>query len=167
MTDAISSVSSSSVSSTSSNSSSSENSTLKKLKEQLQALGVDVSNITTVAQAQQKLSEVQNSQSGSKKPQGNSSMDTIITNVKSLASKIGVELSDNDKPDDMMDKISTKISELTASAGTDETKKSEASAYETEYKTLNDELNQAKSAMNMTGATALGNYNKAALGLAA
>lgn len=166
MTDAISSVSSSSAAST--NSSSSSTSKISEdTKKKLQALGLDPDDYSSEAAAQSAITQAQQKQQSQQTPQSNSSMDSIVTNVKSLASKMGAEIGNNDTPDDMLDKISTKISELTASAGTDESKKSEASVYQSEYDTLKGELDQAKAAMNMTGATALGNYNKAALNLAA
>jgi len=162
MTNSISSTSSVSSSSAVS-STSSDNSTLKKLKEQLQALGVDTSNITTVAQAQEKLKEVQSSSnSGSqKKPSQNNA---LSSSINSLALKVGVSVASGEKPDDTLSKISSKISSLRSEAGDDQTKLAKAEGYQTEYDSIQNQINSLKSQMagSMQG---LSNYNKASLGL--
>lgn len=166
MTDAISSISSSSAAS-------SNVSTAAKLsedtKKKLEALGLDPAKYTSEAAAQAAIASAQQAQQAQQpqgQPQGgNTSMETIETNVKALAAKMGVNVGNNDKIDDIFDNISAKISELKASAGTDETKKSEVSGYEAEYATLSGEYAQASATQNMTGASALASYNKAALGL--
>lgn len=164
MTSAISSISSVSVASSSSASSSSA--LTEDTKKKLEALGIDTSNIKTETEGQQKLKEAQAAQaSAQQKPQSNTSMEIVEDNAKSLASKIGAVVGNDDKIDDIFDKISTKISDLKASAGNDETKKSAAEAFDSEYNTLYSEYNRVLSSMKMTGATALGNYNKVALGI--
>lgn len=169
MTDAIGSVSSNSVASSSSNSSSAAKIS-DETKKKLEALGLDPSKYTSEAAAQAAITEAQQkaqqAQQAQAKPQSNgTSMETIEDSVKNLASKMGVPVGNNDKVDDILGNLSDKISELKTSAGTDETKKAEATAYDNEYFTLNSEYTQATAAQNMTGATAVAGYNKAALGL--
>lgn len=168
MTDAISSVSGSSSSSASSTSSVLSNETKSKLK----ALGLDPADYTSESAAKsaiaeataKKAQEAQQTQSQSK-PQRSGVLETVETNTKELASKMGISISTEDKLADIFDKISTKIDELQASAGTDASKKTDASGYKSEYSILYSEYSQATATQNMTGASALASYNKAALGL--
>jgi len=165
MTDAISSVSSSSSSKTSSTSSVLSNDTKAKLK----ALGLDPTKYTSESAAQEAITEAQEKQqqkTAAPKSDG-SSFTTIKTEVQDLAAKIGITVGTNDKTSDILTKISDQITELKSAAGTDSSKLSAASAYESQYTTISSELSQLESAKNMTGASALANYNKAALGLAA
>ena len=168
MTDAISSVSSNSAASSSSNSSSAAKIS-DETKKKLEALGLDPSKYTSEAAAQAAITEAQQAQQAQQaqaQPKNSgTSMETIEDSVKNLASKMGVPVGNNDKVDDILGNLSDKISELKTSAGTDETKKTEATAYDNEYFTLNAEYTQATAAQNMTGATAVAVYNKAALGL--
>lgn len=163
MTDAISSINSSSVSSTSSSSSSAVK---EETKKKLKALGLDPSKYTTETQAQAALTQAQEAQAAKQqKPTQGTSEDTIKDEISSLAANIGVSVGTNDKIDDIMDKVSAKIDELTSHAGTDSTKKSEADNYQKQYTTIANEYAQMQAAKNMTGATAMANYAKFALGL--
>lgn len=158
----VSSIGSSSSSSTSSSTQSQlSEDTIKKLKE----LGLDPTQYKTEAQAQAAISSAQQA---TQKPQnGANSYDTIKTEVTDLASQMGVEVGNNDKLDDILDKISTQINVLQASAGDDTEKLADVNNYQSEYAQISSELSQLEAARNMKGASALANYNKAALGLAA
>jgi hypothetical protein len=164
MTVAISSVSSSSVASTNNNSSSTALS--DDTKNKLQALGLDPSKYTTEAQAQAAITQAQaqqqSQQSGTQKS-GSSSFSTIKTEVQDLASKMGISVGSNDKMKDILGKISDKMSELQSTAGTDPTKLSELNGYQSQYTSISSELSQLEASRNMTGATALADYNKATL----
>ncbi len=167
MSDAISSVSSSSVASSSSSTSKLSESTKKKLE----ALGLDPTKYTSEAAAQaaitsaQKAQQAQQTQAQGQPQDDSSSIDTIETNVKSLAANMGLSVGNDDEIDDIFDNISNKISELQSAAGTDETKKAELSSFQSQYSALSSEYAQAMATKNMTGASALASYNKASLGL--
>lgn len=165
MTDAISSISSNASSSLSASSSSSGKLT-DETKKKLEALGIDTANVKTEAEGQAKLKEAHAAQAH-QKPKGASPMASIEDGAKALASEMGVSVGSKDKLTDIFDNITAKLSELKASAGDDENKKAEVSNYENQYNTLYNEYSQMAAARNMTGASALANYNKAALGLAA
>ena len=164
MTDAISAVSSNTP--TSSNTAATLSDDTKK---QLQALGLDPSKYTSEAAAQQAITQAQSQQQeqGAQKSGGSSSFASMKSEVQDLASKMGVEVGNNDKIDDILSNISSKIDSLQANAGTDPTKLSDVNGYQAQYSTISAELSQMQAARNMTGASALANYNKAALGLAA
>lgn len=161
--DAVSSVSTSSLSSTSSSSSALSDDTKKKLE----ALGLDPTKYTTEAQAQAAITAAQEKQAQQSQQGGSNSYESIKTEVNSLASTMGIEVGSNDKLEDILDKISTQITTLQASAGTDATKLADVNNYQAQYTTITSELSKIEAAKNMTGASALANYNKAALGLAA
>lgn len=166
MTDAISSVSS--TSSASSASASSSTAISDDTKKKLLALGLDPSKYTTESQAEEAITEAQAKQQPQQaQKSGSSSFATIKTEVQELASKMGLNVGTNDKTSDILSKISDEINELQSTAGSDPTKASQANAYQSQYTTISSELSQLEAARNMTGATALGNYNKAAQGLAA
>ena len=154
--------SSSSAASTSSSSAISEDT-----KKKLQALGLDPSKYTSEAQAQTAITQAQaqqqSQQDGAKKSGGSGSFATIKTEVQDLASKMGVSVGNNDKASDILSNISDKISELQSSAGTDPTKLSELNGYQSQYTSISSELSQLEASRNMTGATALADYNKATL----
>lgn len=165
MSDAISSISSSSAASVGGNSGSKLS---KKTKEKLIELGLDPTKYATEAQAQAAIAaalQAQQPQQAQGAQGDSNSMSTMEDSIKSLASKMGVSVGNNDKVDDILNGISSKITELMASAGTDESKKSEANAFQMEYDILSTEYSQAKAAQNMTGASAMASYNKASLGL--
>lgn len=136
--------------------------TINKLK----ALGLDPTKYTSESKAKQAIEEAQAKQAP-QKPSSTDSFSTLKTEAQDLASQMGVVVGNNDKISDIMDKISTQIYELQSSAGTDETKLSQVNDYSAQYSTLSSELSRLEASQNMTGAMALANYNKAALGLAA
>lgn len=163
MTNSISAINGSS--SVSSTSSSSSKPLSEETRKKLEALGIDTTNIKTESEGQTKLKEAQSAQAnaqagGQKPPQGALSPEKIKEEVEALASKVGVSVGNSDKIEDIMNNISKKISEIKASAKTDPNKLAEAESFESEYTTLSSELSQMKAAQNMTGASALANYNK-------
>lgn len=165
--DAVSSVSSSS--STSSSSSSSSSSALsQETIDKLKALGLDPSQYSSEAEAQQAITDAQQKQDAQKSGgSGSSSLSTIKTEVEELASSMGISVGNSDKISDIMQNISDKISELQSSAGSDESKQTQVTGYNDQYTTISNELAQLEASRSMTGANALANYNKASLGLAA
>ena len=156
---AITSVRSSSVASSSSSALSEDT------KKKLQAVGLDPAKYTSETQAQQAIKEAEEKKEGHKKAQGANPFETIKTEVQELASAMGLTVGGNDKISDIMSNISDKISELKSTAGSDQTKLSEIDGYNSQFTTISTELAQMEAAKSMKGATALANYNKAALGL--
>jgi len=136
------------------------------IKKKLQALGLDPSKYSTEAQAQAAITQAQAQQQPPQKPSG-SKDDSIKTEVQDLASKMGITAASEDKISDILTKISDKISELRASAGTDPTKQAEADSYEYQYTTLSNDFSQKESSKSkLTGTLeGLANYNKASLAL--
>jgi len=139
----------------------------EETKKKLIELGLDPSKYTTEAQAQAALIQTQATKSPAPQKPDNSDMNTIETKIKDLASLIGVSVGNSDKITDILSNISNKIGELQSSAGTDATKLAEINNYQTQFTDISSELAKAQSSKNMTGASALANYNKAALGLTA
>jgi hypothetical protein len=162
MTSAISSVGGASSAGGASGASALSEDTKKKLK----ALGLDPTKYATEADAQLAIQETTSKQTA-QKPAGADNFKTVEEEAQALASEMGLPVGNNDKIDDIMDGISAKIEELQSSAGSDPTKLSQLNDYNNKYTTISNELAQLQAAKNMTGATALGNYNKASLGLAA
>lgn len=143
--------------------------TKKKLEAYASQTGADISNIKTESQAQDvlKAAEAKKEQQQAQAAQANQggSEAQIKQDITNLAQKMGVEVGNDDKTSDIMDKVATKLTELKASAGTDETKTAEYQEYQGQYDSISAEYSKSQtlsSSMNM-----MANYNKAALGLAA
>jgi predicted RNase H-like nuclease (RuvC/YqgF family) len=148
-------------------------------KKKLQDLGIDSSNIKTEAQAQQAIKEKEattaNSQNSQQKSQdngqppqgGQSQSSSIITEAKSLASKVGASVSDSDSADDIISKVSAKISSIKAEAGDDETKLKQVESYQNELSLLQKQASQQQQMQSMlTGSMdAMAAANKLSLGL--
>lgn len=154
-----------------SSSSSSEQSLTDTTKKKLEALGLDTSNIQTETQGQQKLQEAQQSQS-QQQNQGqsqnnNSSQTDLISEAKSLAGKVGASISDTDSIDDMISKLSTKISAIKTDAGEDNTKLQQAQQYQSELDSLQNQYTQSQQLQSMLAGSmnAMANANKISLGL--
>lgn len=162
--DAVSSMGGASSASISSGASSSKIS--EDTKKKLRALGLDPSRYTSEAEAQAAIQEAMSKQIA-QKPNGADGFKQIEEEAKALAAQMGVSVGNNDKLDDIMSSISSKIDELKSSAGSDENKLAQVNDYSAKFSAISNELTQLQAAKNMTGATALGNYNKAALGLTA
>lgn len=138
--------------------------TKKKLKE----LGLDPSQYSSEAEAQAAIAAKQHQKTeGAKKAGGGGDFKRIEEEAQALAAQMGISAGGNDKISDIMSKISDKIDELESSAGSDKTKLAQVNDFSNKYTTISNELAQLQAAKNMTGATALGNYNKASLGLTA
>lgn len=141
-------------------------------KKKLKALGLNPSNYTSESQAQAAIKAAEAKKAETQKPQGaapsgGTDMQTVHDEAKSLASEMGVYVGTDDTMDDILAGISDKINELKASAGTDAGKLEEVEDFESRYNSISDDYTQVKSAKNMTGASALAAYNKAAFGIAA
>jgi len=168
MTDSISAVSSASAASSTSSSSSTK--LTAATKTQLEALGVDTTNITSETEGQTALKAAQaksDAQQKAKAAAGGGSEDSIKASAQTLASEMGVSVSSTDTTDDILSNISAKLSELKASAGDDQVKLAELEQYQSEFDTLstsytNMQTSQAQLSNSMSG---LATYNKASLNL--
>lgn len=118
-------------------------------KVQLEALGVDTTNITTETQGQAALKAAQANQEAHHASKGahkgNSSMDSIKAEATSLASQVGVSVSNTDKVDDILSNISAKISEMQAGAGDDKAKLAQVQQYETQLEAISAEFSKMQS----------------------
>lgn len=89
---------------------------------QLQALGIDETNVTSEAQAQMLIENAQsvnNTNSAQSENENNSSESTILSQAKSLASQLGVNVSDDDSIDDIINNLNEKVSDMLANANND------------------------------------------------
>lgn len=135
--------------------------TKKKLKE----LGLDPSQYSSEAEAQAAIAAKLHQQQGIHKPDKGGDFKRVEEEAQALAAQMGISVGSKDKINNVMGKISDKINELESSAGSDKTKLTQVNDFSNRYRAIADELAQLQAAKNMTGATALGNYNKASLGL--
>ena len=149
-----------------------QNKLSEETKRKLQALGIDVTNVTSEAQAQMLITAAQSRQQVQKTD--NSNKDTtcsseleLITKAKTLANKMGVSVSQNSTMSEILTSLSNKISTLTAQAENNQTKTNEIQQFRTEltslqneYSTLIQSQNSIFSVMNMSA-----NLNKFMLGL--
>lgn len=162
MTDSINAVNSTSAASSASSTS---NKLTAATKAQLEALGVDTTYIKTESDGQIALKQAQASQTQKAQANGGSSAskESIKAQIQSLASQVGVSVSQTDKPEDILTKISEKISSLRAEAGNDQSKLAQIEQYQQQYESLSGQMlsmqtSQAQLAASMSG---LANYNKA------
>lgn len=149
----------------------------EETKKKLEALGLDPSKYKTEAEGKAALVGAQTTQTaqaaqsmqvqGQQPPPPPASAQSIKAEVEDLAAKVGVSIGSTDKPNDILTKISDKIAELKAAAGTDQTKLAEVQGYQGQYDTINAEITQMQASKSKISGTlnALANYNKAALGL--
>lgn len=90
-------------------------------KMRLEALGIDPSTVSSEAQAQILIAQAEAAprQNNSGHQQGgNSSQHQLIFEAKELASKVGATVSDQDKLEDMLDKISERINVMAMNPST-------------------------------------------------
>ena len=160
MSSQIGSISSTSAGSTASSTSSSSSSSAPKLtdetKKQLQDLGVDTTNITTEAQGQIALLQAQQQTQGGEKHHscgGKAEMESLKAEATSLAGKVGVQVSSNEKLSDIIAAIGPAIDAKVSAAGNDQAKISEAQELQTEYASLSSSLSnmQAQHAQSAQG----------------
>lgn len=144
-----------------------ELSSTTKLK--LEALGIDPSTVTTEAQAQTLIAQAeaakQQNNAGQQQQGGNSSEQELLSEVKNLATEVGVTVSSNDSLDDIIDNISKEIQVMLNSG--DQSKISSAQSYQAQLASISGRAEAIQStqqnifnAMDMISVS-----NKYALGL--
>lgn len=151
-------------------------------KLQLQSLGIDTTNIKTEAQGQTALQSSQNSQTqGTQQAPpsgggGNSAMESIKEEAVSLAQRVGVSVSSNDKIDDILDAIAGALSQLQAQAVNDPQKAAQIAQFQTEYQSLCQSVSDAQSSQQnssvqsasnqiQSGMNGLASYNIASISI--
>lgn len=140
-------------------------------KRKLQALGIDPTSVTSEAQAQTLINAAQARQQVQRTTNESSSKNTtcsseseLISKAKSLASQMGVSVSSTESLSDILNKLSSRISAMSAqqNADTKELQKyqAEISSIQSEYSSVKQNQNSMFTAMNYTA-----NMNKFVLGL--
>ena len=89
---------------------------------QLQALGIDETNVTSEAQAQiliENAQSVNNTNSTKSENYTNNSANTLLSQAKSLASQLGVSVSDDDTLDEIINNLNEKVSDMLTDANND------------------------------------------------
>lgn len=138
-------------------------------KQQLEALAIDPSTVTSEAQAKTLIAQAQaakqQNNSGAQNQGGNTSEQELLSEAKSLATSVGVTVSSNDSLDDIIDNISEEIQAMLNSG--DQSKISAAQGYQTQLASISDRADTIQNtqqnifnAMNMISTS-----NKYALGL--
>lgn len=140
----------------------------EETKAKLQALGINPTTVSSEAEAQSLIAQVEAmSKTDQARPQSNSSDQTLLTRAKDLAEEVGVKVSQTDTTDEICEKIAQKIEQLVAQCGNDSSQMSNIEEYQRElasidsrYSTKIDSQESIFAAMNMISAS-----NKYALGL--
>jgi len=165
----------SSISSASATSSSSSTVLTDTTKKKLEALGIDASKIKTETEGLQKLKEAEAQQAaqaaqsaqGQQQQNGASSQtDAIKTQATSLASQLGISVSDKDTVEDILENIGTKLSAMSVQAANDPQKMQELKGYESQFASISSEYvniqtQQQQSQSQISGSLdSLATYNK-------
>lgn len=180
MVNSISSIGSFYVNSISSNSNQISEETRKKLE----ALGIDTSNIKTEAEAKAKIEEAQMmaqstqlqqqvqgnnraEQNSTSQQQGNSSLESIKEDAKTLAAQMGISVNQNESISDYLNKILHKINESNSISGIEKNNNNYNQDYLNQYNNIYKRYQEIQSVQSMlTGSLdQLAMYNKIALGL--
>jgi len=154
MTDSISAISSTAATSASSASSSAPKLT-DDTKSKLQALGVDTTSITTEAQGQIALlvaQQQQQTQTAGKPPTGGGKeqMEAIKAQATSLASKLGVSVSADEKLPEIMAAIAPALTAKSSAAGEDQIKIAEVQELQGEYDSISSTLSNMEAQKSQT-----------------
>ena len=145
----------------------------EETKAKLIALGIDPSTVTSEAEAQALISQVEAmSKTDKARPQTNkiqttSSEQELMTKARELAEKVGVQLSQTDTLDEMCQKIFTKLEQLGAQYANDESKMAIINDYRAELANLNAKYDKVQTNQETIFATMnmISLSNKFALGL--
>lgn len=107
-----------------------------KLK--LEALGIDATSVTSEAQAQTLIAQVEAAKrqknAGQQQQGGNSSEQELLTEAKNLARQVGVTVSSKDSLDDIIDNISKELQVMLNSG--DKSKASTAQSYQAQLASI-------------------------------
>lgn len=121
----------------------------QKTKAELEALGIDTSNIKSEEEGQALLQSAQSTQQGqetqqsqkSQKSGGNhAAFESLRQEAVKLAEKVGVSVSSTDKLSDIMDAISQAITDMQAQAANDPQKAAQVAQYQAEYESISQQI---------------------------
>lgn len=137
-------------------------------KAKLEALGIDPTTVTSEAEAQSLIAQVESmSKTDKARPQSGSSDMALLTKAKELAEDVGAKVSERDNLDDICKKISEKIEQLAQQYASDPVAMNKLADYQRELSSIDsrysskiDTQDSIFAAMNMISAS-----NKYALGL--
>lgn len=139
----------------------------EETKRKLRELGVEPSTVANEFQAQQlikileqKLEQVHKSASFGNARKATSGEAELIAKAKALANQVGISVSSTDSLSDIFSKIKAKINKMEAQGQDIKACKSELSALEDKYSTVQQNQSSMLSAMNYTAS-----LNKYMLGL--
>lgn len=140
----------------------------EETKAKLQALGIDPTTVSSEAEAQSLIGQVESmSKTDQARPQSNSSDQSLLTRAQELAEDVGVKVSQRDTTDEICKKIAEKLEQLAAQYGNDSAMMSTIQDYQRELAGIDSRYSKTiepdKSifaAMNVISAS-----NKYALGL--
>lgn len=139
----------------------------EETKRKLRELGVEPSTVANEFQAQQlikileqKLEQVHKSASFGNARKATSGEAELIAKAKALANQVGISVSSTDSLSDIFSKIKVKINTMEAQGQDIKAYKSELSALEDKYSTVQQNQSSMLSAMNYTAS-----LNKYMLGL--
>lgn len=139
----------------------------EETKRKLRELGVEPSTVANEFQAQQliktleqKLEQVHKSASFGNVRKATTGEAELIAKVKALANQVGISVSSTDSLSDIFSKIKAKINTMEAQGQDIKAYKSELSALEDKYSTVQQNQSSMLSAMNYTAS-----LNKYMLGL--
>lgn len=139
----------------------------EETKRKLRELGVEPSTVANEFQAQQliktleqKLEQVHKSASFGNARKATSGEAELIVKAKALANQVGISVSSTDSLSDIFSKIKAKINTMEAQGQDIKAYKSELSALEDKYSTVQQNQSSMLSAMNYTAS-----LNKYMLGL--
>ncbi len=139
----------------------------EETKRKLRELGVEPSTVANEFQAQQlikileqKLEQVHKSASFGNARKATTGEAELIAKAKALANQVGISLSSTDSLSDIFSKIKAKINTMEAQGQDIKAYKSELSALEDKYSTVQQNQSSMLSAMNYTAS-----LNKYMLGL--
>lgn len=141
MTNSINSISIAGAASTASSSSAAQKLT-DETKNKLQALGVDTTNITTETQGQIALLQAQQAK-GEKSGHGGAGkeeMQSLKAEATSLAEKLGVSVTSDEKLSEIMDAIGPALDAKISAAGNDEAKIAETQSLQDEFAAISSTL---------------------------
>ncbi len=150
----------------SNNSSSSKTSNLsEETIRKLEALGIDVDSVSSETEAKKLIAEEEAKKSSSVEGEENNTMseeETLFNEIKNLAQKLGITVSENDNIEDIFSKIESKLESLKENSYN-----SNINVFQSEYEMLKrqfENMNSGESSI-LSAMDMISMSNRAALGI--
>lgn len=138
-------------------------------RRKLELLGINTKNITTETEGQAiltaALAKLAAEAAQNLMSQASDPTVSIEDKIKTLATDIAVKTRNMDRTEFILRKISESLSAVQMSAGKDEPKVDKSTDFKSQLEDQEKHYQIATASENMTGATAMGYYNKMRLGL--